>query len=74
MPEREPHHLETMLGDYLKKLERDQKRGYYQAGLDAAARMADNWADQCAGGSGSGGEGYRALACAQRRIDPEKGY
>lgn len=66
--DREPHHLETMIGDYLKKLEREQRQRFFQMGLDAASALADNWADQCCGGSGEGGEGYRNLACAQRRL------
>ncbi len=34
----------------------------FNAGLEAAARLAESWADQCCGGSGEGGEGYRNLA------------
>lgn len=37
-------------------------------GLDAAARLADEWADQCGGGSGAGGDGYRNLAAAIRQL------
>lgn len=72
--DRQPHHLEEMIGDYLKRLEREQRDKFYRLGLEAAARMAENWAEQCAGGSGSYGDGYRNLAKAQRRIDPAKGY
>lgn len=34
----------------------------FNAGLELAARIAESWADECCGGSGQGGEGYRNLA------------
>lgn len=46
----------------------------YRMGLHAASRMALSYADQCCGGSGEGGEGYRNLADAISKIDPDKGY
>ena len=38
----------------------------FNAGLETAALIADSWADQCCGGSGEGGEGYRNLAVSIR--------
>jgi hypothetical protein len=40
----------------------------YNRGLEAAAQQAEAWAAQCCGGSGEGGEGYRNLAIAIRRM------
>jgi hypothetical protein len=52
-----------MIKDHRKKQERDR---YRNLGLADAAGLADNWAEQCCGGSGEGGEGYRNLANAIR--------
>lgn len=46
----------------------------YRMGLHAASQMALSYAEQCCGGSGEGGEGYRNLAYAILKIDPDKGY
>jgi hypothetical protein len=46
----------------------------YLLGLAAAARKAEEWAAECCGGSGLGGEGYKNLAQAILKIDPDKGY
>ncbi len=60
--------------DTVKELTDTAFQSGYLAGLRAASNKAINWADECCGGSGDGGEGYRNLAAAIRRIDPKKGY
>lgn len=40
----------------------------FNEGVLTAARLAEEWADQCAGGSGKGGEGYMNLGAAIRRL------
>jgi hypothetical protein len=42
--------------------EDDDFRKSFNAGLELAARLAESWADECCGGSGDYGEGYRNLA------------
>lgn len=46
----------------------------YLNGLRAAYLKAIDYAAQCGGGSGEGGEGYKSLAEAISNIDPDKGY
>ena len=58
----------------LKARESAKYEEAYKRGLAAAYNMCINWADQCGGGSGKDGEGYRNLANAILRIDPKKGY
>lgn len=51
------------------KMRRDlADRAARATGLEAAARLAENWADQAGGGSGLGGEGFRNLATAIRQL------
>ena len=49
-----------------KELLEDDFLDSFNAGLELAAQLAESWADQCCGGSGEGGEGYRNLAKAIR--------
>lgn len=61
-PEEEQHIVERR-----RALERET---YFREGLEAAARKAEAWADECGKGSGRGGtaNGYHNLAFAIRSI------
>lgn len=67
-------HFDQMMNDYISKTSEQERLRGYRLGLAAAASKARSWADQCAGGSGEGGEGYRNLAASIEAIDPSKGY
>ncbi len=55
--------------------EPDEFLSSFNAGLELAAKIADSWADECCGGSGVDGEGYRNLAKAIRsKIKWQGGY
>jgi hypothetical protein len=52
----------------LELRQKNRDTAWRNTGLQEAASLADQWADECCGGSGQGGEGYRNLATAIRRL------
>jgi hypothetical protein len=64
-----PPGLSTAEWEMVQEMSRQAiRREGYNRGIEAAAQQAEAWADQCCGGSGEGGEGYRNLAVAIRRM------
>ncbi len=65
-----PEEVQLVLNSRTEKIRTEA----YKQGLVAAFHKCQEWANECDGGSGKGGEGYRNLGEAILRIDPSKGY